>query len=98
MHRGPHHGEERRQCLRSADYLSTLLSCYTTLIFPPRPLPKVHGLPPNFLPSFLSPSQILDHKRLRCTACPGAEGAVITAYSAYHTDAVRKHFLRHHEV
>ena len=41
--------------------------------------------------------QVLDHKRLRCDACPGGD-TVITAYSAYHTDAVRKHFLRHHEV
>ncbi|GAX74394.1 hypothetical protein CEUSTIGMA_g1842.t1 [Chlamydomonas eustigma] len=39
---------------------------------------------------------VLDHKSLRCEACPDG-GSLIKAYSAYHIDAVRKHFLRHHE-
>ena len=60
---------------------------YLEIDCPPRAY--THGNPPF--------SQVLDHKRLRCDACPGGD-TVITAYSAYHTDAVRKHFLRHHEV
>jgi hypothetical protein len=43
------------------------------------------------------PTQIVDHKKITCGAClPGAPP--ITAYTAYHVDCVRKHFLRHHLV
>ncbi|KAG2498246.1 hypothetical protein HYH03_003996 [Edaphochlamys debaryana] len=37
--------------------------------------------------------EVQDHKKILCLAC----GHTCTAYSAYHTDCVRKHFLRHHE-
>eukprot|EP00198_Chlamydomonas_reinhardtii_P006764 XP_001696100.1 predicted protein [Chlamydomonas reinhardtii] len=36
---------------------------------------------------------VVDHKKILCRVCSHA----CTAYSAYHTDCVRKHFLRHHE-
>ena len=42
-------------------------------------------------------TDIIDHKKIACKACK--HGAPpITAYTAYHLDCVRKHFLRHHEV
>ncbi|GIL62405.1 hypothetical protein Vafri_16629 [Volvox africanus] len=37
--------------------------------------------------------EVVDHKKINCLLCNHA----CTAYSAYHTDCVRKHFLRHHE-
>ncbi|GFR52162.1 hypothetical protein Agub_g14693 [Astrephomene gubernaculifera] len=37
--------------------------------------------------------EVADHKKIMCLVCNHA----CTAYSAYHTDCVRKHFLRHHE-
>lgn len=36
---------------------------------------------------------MVDHKKINCLLCKHP----CTAYSAYHTDCVRKHFLRHHE-
>ncbi len=41
----------------------------------------------------MSRPQVIDHKKILCRVCSHA----CTAYSAYHTDCVRKHFLRHHE-
>ena len=38
------------------------------------------------------PVQVVDHKKIACRVC----SKEVTAYSAYHMDAVRKHFLRHH--
>ncbi len=37
--------------------------------------------------------QIEHHKRIHCHVC----NIGITPYEAYHIDALRKHFMRHHE-
>lgn len=37
--------------------------------------------------------EVVDHKKICCLVC----NLQLTAYSAYHTDCLRKHFLRHHE-
>ncbi|MEW5316956.1 MAG: hypothetical protein WDW38_008293 [Sanguina aurantia] len=37
--------------------------------------------------------EILDHRKIKCRVC----AHVAATYSPYHTDCVRKHFLRHHE-